>query len=58
MTVTKIASISTFIVLLFVSFLLFGISWNILLVGVPASIVLSIIYYKILKQVDKLELKN
>jgi len=57
-TVVKTASISTFIILLATYIALFGFNWYVITIGLPISIVLSIIYYKILKQTDKLELKN
>jgi membrane protein implicated in regulation of membrane protease activity len=58
MTVVQTASISTFIILLAAYVALFGFNWYILFVGVPISTVLSIIYYKVLKQVDKTELRG
>jgi len=51
MSTLKILGISTFIGLVFLALITFEFTWEVLGIGIVVSAILSIIYYRILKNV-------
>lgn len=52
MTMAKILSVIVSIGILILTLVTFGLSWYVLLVGVPVSAICGFIYYKLLKKIE------